>query len=330
MPEPTTPNTIVPLTGDLVGAWGTAALNPNFLAIDGMLCGVQTLAFSSATTIALTTATGSITPSAGPFQSQNALLKLSGTLTGNVIIQFTQPGPYIIHNQCIVGNFYVQLAPSSGTGNAIDAPPGEKVTVFFDGSSMDYVDLDVVGSGLRLRGATAIPAWIASACTDRIRVHGAPLRLGRWLCVFDVALSDVGGTTRFDIRRQRYHHVRRSGRIEPSCLSASTRAQMAACAIVLRRRSPASTAPPWARRAAIRRCKATTTASPIQGTHTVRTQTSSVRTPPRSPLAVAAVLLPSRAQRRARSSIPLRLASASTIAARVPRRTCSRRLFLLR
>ena len=167
MPEPTTPNTgfIVPLTGDLVGAWATAALNPNFLAIDGMLCGVQTLAFSSATTIALTTATGSITPSAGPFQSQNALLKLSGTLTGNVIIQFTQPGPYIIHNQCIVGNFYVQLAPSSGTGNAIGAPPGEKCTVFYDGTSMDYVDLGRVGSGLELRGATAVPAWIASACT---------------------------------------------------------------------------------------------------------------------------------------------------------------------
>jgi microcystin-dependent protein len=167
MSEPTTPNTgfIVPLTGDLVGAWATAALNPNFLALDGLFGGVQTIAVSSATTIALTTATGAITPSAGPFQSQNALLNIVGTLTGNIVFQFTQPGRYVVQNKCTVGNFYVQLAPSSGTGNAIGAPPDEKVTVFYDGSSMDYVDLGRVGSDLRLRGATAIPAWIASACT---------------------------------------------------------------------------------------------------------------------------------------------------------------------
>jgi microcystin-dependent protein len=167
MSEPTTPNIglIVPLTGDLPGAWGTAALNPNFSSLDGLFGGVLSLSFSSATTIALTTATGSITPSAGPFQSQNALIKTLGTLSGNIVVQFTQPGSYHVYNQCTVGNFYVQLAPSSGTGNAIGAPPGEMVKVFFDGTNMNYVDLGRIGSALDLQGVTAIPSWIASACT---------------------------------------------------------------------------------------------------------------------------------------------------------------------
>jgi hypothetical protein len=163
MPEPTTPNTgfIVPLTGDLPGAWSTGVLNP-FIAIDGMFSGVQIFAVSAATTIALTTATGSITPSAGPFQSQNALIVVSGTLTGKVVFQFAMPGRYVFHNKCTVGNFYVQLAPSSGTGNAIGAPPGEKVTVFFDGTSMDYVDLGRVGSGLELFCRTWVAGQIGS------------------------------------------------------------------------------------------------------------------------------------------------------------------------
>ena len=40
MAEPQTVNggLIVPNTGDLVGTWGSAALNPDFVAVDGFLC----------------------------------------------------------------------------------------------------------------------------------------------------------------------------------------------------------------------------------------------------------------------------------------------------
>ena len=166
MAEPTTPNIslISPNTGDLPGAWGTAAINLNNLAIDGLLGGTQTITLSSATTFALTVATGAITPGAGPFQSQNACLFFSGTLTGNAVVQFTAPGRYVVHNKCTVGAFYVQLAPSAGTGNAVGAPPGQKATVFYDGTNMDYVDTMPVGAAFDLHGATAVPAWI-SACT---------------------------------------------------------------------------------------------------------------------------------------------------------------------
>jgi microcystin-dependent protein len=163
------PNTVniglsVPNTGDLPGAWGTAAVNPNMQIVDGLLGGFVSLALSSATTIALTTTTAALTPSAGPDQSSNSLLRFVGTLTGNVTIAFTRPGFYIVENKCVVGGFCVALAPSSGTGNVIGAPPGEKCHVFYDGVSMDYVDLGRVGEALDLHGATAIPAWI-SVCT---------------------------------------------------------------------------------------------------------------------------------------------------------------------
>lgn len=168
MSEPNTVNVglVVPNTGDLSGSWGTSAVNLNMTALDGMLGGVQSFSLSSGTTFALTLPSGSLTPGAGPNQSQNALIKLTGTLTGNAQIQFGMPGKYIIFNQCTVGSFFVQLAPTGGTGsgNGIGAPPGEMVTVFYDGTSMNYVDMGRVGSALDLHGVTTYPAWM-NACT---------------------------------------------------------------------------------------------------------------------------------------------------------------------
>jgi microcystin-dependent protein len=164
--EPVTSNRgfIVPNTGDLVGAWGTSALNPNFSALDGILGGVAAISLAGATTIALTASSASITPSAGPFQQSNAVIRLTGTLTGNAILQFTNPGFYIIDHQVLVGNFYVQLSPSSGTGTVIGVPPGRKSQIFFDGTNVDFVDRPDVGTAYDLHGVTALPAWM-TACT---------------------------------------------------------------------------------------------------------------------------------------------------------------------
>lgn len=169
MSEPITQNIglIVPNTGDLVGAWGTAAMNPNFQELDGILAGVTNLSFSAATSITLSVPAGaSYTPGAGPVQSQNAMLNLNGTIFGNIQIGFTMPGKYIVNNKTVPsgGNFGVQLSPSTGTGNAIGAPPGECVTVFYDGTNVNYVDLGRVGERLDLIGWTTYPAWIG-LCT---------------------------------------------------------------------------------------------------------------------------------------------------------------------
>ena len=57
------PNTInrglsVPTTGSEVGTWGSAALNPNFNTLDGVLGGALTISLSAATTFALGTTAG--------------------------------------------------------------------------------------------------------------------------------------------------------------------------------------------------------------------------------------------------------------------------------
>lgn len=166
MPEPNTVNKalIIPNTGDLPGTWGSAALNPDFQAIDGILGGFATISLSSATTFALSVPSGSLTPGAGPTQSQNSLLKFTGTLTGNAIVQFAMPGFYIVHNLCTVGTFTIKLSPSAGGGNSVCAPPGRKAHVFYDGTDMDFVDMPEVGAALDLHGATTMPPWIAG-CT---------------------------------------------------------------------------------------------------------------------------------------------------------------------
>ena len=165
MVDPVTVNKglAVPTTGSDVGTWGTV-LNTNAAAIDGIIGGFSTISLSVATTFALSTSGASLTPGAGPNQSSNALIKFSGTLTGNVVVQFTVPGFYIVHNQCTVGAFSIKLSPSAGVGNSIGCPPGQKVHVFYDGTDMDYVNTPPVGSALDLHGVSAVPAWM-SVCT---------------------------------------------------------------------------------------------------------------------------------------------------------------------
>ena len=167
MSDPTTSNKLfaTPSRGSDSGVWDLP-VNGNSNALDGILGGVAALSFTSATTVLLTVpSTGSVSAGAGPNQSENALLKFTGTLTGNIVVQFTLPGFYIVHNQCTVGSFFVQLQPAAGTGggNAVGAPPGRKIHVFYDGTSMDYVNFSDPGTFLDMAVAST-PAWM-NACT---------------------------------------------------------------------------------------------------------------------------------------------------------------------
>lgn len=164
MVEPVTVNRalIVPNTGDLAGTWGSAAINPDMVAIDGMLGGFTTISLTNAPVTLSVPAGFTATPSAGPTQSQNAILTFTGTLTGNCTITFPMPGFYIVENLCVVGAYYVALA-SSSPGEIVCAPPGEATHVYCNGIDVKYVDLGRVGSYLDL-AATAVPAWISN-CT---------------------------------------------------------------------------------------------------------------------------------------------------------------------
>ncbi len=167
MTEPITTNRslIVPNTGDLSGAWGTSALNPNFQSIDTLFGGVTTISLSVTTTILLSVpATTGIWPGGNPSQSMNALIRFTGAQTGSATIQFTLPGFYIIENKC-TGTTFVKLSPAIGVGNSIGAPPGKKQKVFFDGTDMDYVDMPDPGIAYDLHtNTTTLPPWM-TACS---------------------------------------------------------------------------------------------------------------------------------------------------------------------
>lgn len=164
MTEPTTTNKglIVPNTGDLPGTWGSAALNPDFLAIDGMLGGLVTVGLTNSN-VALTAPAG-FTASAGPgpTQSQNAILRFTGVLTGACVVTLPLPGFYIIENLCTVGSYYVALA-SSAPGQIICAPPGEACHVYCDGTNVKYVNMGRIGSYFDMAVSTT-PAWMLN-CT---------------------------------------------------------------------------------------------------------------------------------------------------------------------
>lgn len=166
MTEPNTPNIglIVPNTGDLVGAWGTAALNPNFSVIDGYFGGAIAFSVSAATTITLTSPSGSITPTGGVTQSQVASIGLLGTLTGNSVIQLTIPGIYRFNNATIAGSNYIQLT-AAGTTTGLDQgiPDGKFSQFFFDSVNVFPIDYPDPATIVNMCVST-IPAWF-SGCS---------------------------------------------------------------------------------------------------------------------------------------------------------------------
>ena len=164
MTEPTTPNLgfIVPNTGDLVGSWGTAALNPDYVALDGILGGSLIVPLTNSG-VTLGLPAGTIVPSSGPVQSQNALITFTGTITANITITLGMPGRYVFWNKCTPLTYYVQIA-SSGAGTTIGLPPGKKCSVFHDGTNCDFIDVPDTGTAYDLHGATTLPAWML-ACT---------------------------------------------------------------------------------------------------------------------------------------------------------------------
>jgi microcystin-dependent protein len=164
--EPTTVNValVIPNTGDLVDLWGAQAVNPNMTAVDGFQGGVQTVSVSNAP-ITLTSPVGfTPTPSAGPTQSQNAVLRFTGTLTGAVQITLPLPGYYIIEHLAS-GNFVLSFR-AVGSGEIIGFPPGEIQHVYCDGTNVRFCNLGRIGHTEMWAGLTALPAWV-TACTKR-------------------------------------------------------------------------------------------------------------------------------------------------------------------
>lgn len=162
MADPTTVNVAlaIPTRGSDVGTWDTP-VNSDFNAIDGYFGGVQTISTSNAP-ITLTSPSGAITPSGGPTQSQNAVLRFTGTLTTAVQITLPLPGYYVIEN--LTTGAFVLSFRSIGAGEVIGVDQGEVQHIYNDGTNVRFVNLGRVGHIEIWAGLTAMPAWVL-ACT---------------------------------------------------------------------------------------------------------------------------------------------------------------------
>lgn len=141
------------------GVWDVP-LNNNDGATDYVLANVATIALTNAN-VTLSTPPATDSSWSGPYQAQSALLRFTGTLTGNCVITVPRAGFFMMENLC-TGNFYVQLQ-SSAPGKKICAPPGEVVHMFCDGTDCKYLDMGRVGQYIDL-AVTSMPAWITN-CT---------------------------------------------------------------------------------------------------------------------------------------------------------------------
>jgi microcystin-dependent protein len=164
MTEPTTVNVglIVPNTGDLVGVWGSNAINPDLLALDGFLGGFQIVSASNAPIILTSPSGFTPTPSGGPTQAQNLVLSCVGTLTADVRVTLPIPGSYIVEN-LTTGNFVLSFA-AAGSGRVVAVDQGEEVRIYNNGTNVRFVNLGRVGHTEIWAGLSAMPAWVG-ACT---------------------------------------------------------------------------------------------------------------------------------------------------------------------
>jgi microcystin-dependent protein len=152
----------VPVTGNDVGTWGSVALNPNFVTIDALFGGVQTLSLSSVPVTLTAPAGFTATPSPGPTQAQNAVLRLTGAITAPVTITLPLPGYYIVEN-LTTGNFVVTLQAVTAT-QVIGIDQGMCQHVYNDGANVRFVNLGETGKMEFWTGYSAMPAWV-TACT---------------------------------------------------------------------------------------------------------------------------------------------------------------------
>lgn len=197
MVDPVTTNMqfAVPTRGSDVGTWDVP-LNGDWNIADA--------AFGSVTSKSLTNVNISLTAT----EAQAAVLRFSGTLTGNVIVTLPSIVKFwTVQNLC-TGNFYVQL--STGSGQVIALPPANPVDVFSDGTNVYFKNLPPVGSYLDYANAN-VANWILN-CTvpPYLYCNGGTFSA----VTYPVLNALLGGTTLPDLRgRTRYALDGGTGRI---------------------------------------------------------------------------------------------------------------------
>lgn len=168
-------------------------MNANSSSLDGYMGGIQTVSVTNIN-VTLTAPPGAITPATGPNQSQNAALKFTGAMSGNVQITLPLPGPMIIHN--LTTGAFVLSFRAVAAGQIIAIEQGSVQRIYNDGTNVYFVDLPTVGTYLDICDAT-VPAWI-TACTvpPYLLCNGTTFSA----VTYPYLNSKLGGTTLPDAR----------------------------------------------------------------------------------------------------------------------------------
>ena len=122
-------------TGENSGTWGTIT-NNNLQKLESAIKGYVAVAIAS-TTDSLTASDGSTTD-----EQSNAIIKLTGTLTGNTTMQCEAVESwYIVDNAATMGTYTLNFKPAGGSGTTDGLIAGSKHLLYTDGSTMfDVLD----------------------------------------------------------------------------------------------------------------------------------------------------------------------------------------------
>ena len=151
-------NLEIQTTGENSGTWGTIT-NNNLQKLEAAIKGYVSVAIAS-TTESLTATDGTTAD-----ETSNAIVKLTGTLTGNTTMQSeAEENWYIVDNAATMGTYTLGFKPAGGTATGLVA--ASKHLLYTDGSTMfDVLDdagnitangtLDVAGN-VNFNGGTFV------------------------------------------------------------------------------------------------------------------------------------------------------------------------------
>ena len=122
-------------TGENSGTWGTI-VNNNLQKLESATKGYVSVAIAS-TSDSLSATDGSTTD-----EQSNAIIKLTGTLTGNTTMSCEAVESwYIVDNAATMGTYTLNFKPAGGTGTTDGLIAGSKHILYTDGTTMfDVLD----------------------------------------------------------------------------------------------------------------------------------------------------------------------------------------------
>ena len=124
-------------TGENAGTWGQIT-NTNLYVIQQAIAGYQSVAVNATTGLTLTFTDGAIS------NGKNAVLNLTGTLTGNVnvVVPDSIEKTYFVNNQVTHGVYSLTFKTTSGTG--VKLAQGNRYTLYADGTNVNLISMEQV------------------------------------------------------------------------------------------------------------------------------------------------------------------------------------------